>query len=232
MAAIFYAPHPDDENLWTNLAIARAVHDDALDVHVVLMTNTLGAQWPQLATGTGGACSIGHNTTHNFGWTKAQYHALRDAEFTRGCLALGVSADNIHIAAGRSEDFGLTVQWAMGVMAAFEATYPGSRHSATSWQDSHPEHRALALALHGLAHSGGISEARWYLRTEFQAANDGIEESGSSTALDAASDGPATYAVWDPDNQRYAMAYHSVKSLLDDQIAAPHNKWHTIGQNR
>lgn len=229
--AVFYTPHPDDENLWTNLAIARAIHDDLFDTHVVLMTKSVGFIWSLLATGTGGACPLGHGT-HNFGWTRSQYHALRDAEFTTGCLALGVPAENIHFAAGRSEDYGMSVNWAMGVMASFEATYPGARHNTTSWRDSHPEHRALGLALLGLQHSGAVVDPRWWLRTEFQGAWAGTEETGSATALAAASAGPATYTVYDPGNSRYAMAYHSVKDLLDDQVAAPHNKWHSASQNR
>ncbi|HET7030378.1 MAG TPA: hypothetical protein VFI34_07690 [Candidatus Limnocylindrales bacterium] len=227
---LYWIAHADDDGLWMDLQEANAsVGRHA--IHTVILTDMSTDGVYELLTGTGGVCPI-HHVTHAYTMTRAQFTSYRDAEGQANAADMG---GTYHIPSDRMVSGALTSAYCKTQMRAYAALYPGATHHALSWVDSfHPDHRATGFALRDLVDDSTIPIGRacFHLRTEDMAGNAGAEVIASVGAATLAETALAEYTIWNPGSNRYAIGYHGVQSLFDDQLSAAHNKTHTAAQNR
>lgn len=228
--AIWHIPHPDDETLGMAGAILAEAAAGRRNV-VVIYTG-------------GGASAVRHVVNGLIYCTLHQryhkpevegYEPLSVADFTRARLVetlaalevLGVAREDVW-AVGMT-DGALQVNAALTIMRALDRRFPDAVHRTTSLSDTHADHRRLARALYLSVEerkaAGKETDARFYGVYQY-----GLDpDRRGHGKLTVPVDDPdrkraalAEFAVWRPEEGRFALGMHSVPRLLEEAASDPY----------
>ena len=223
---LYFAPHQDDELLSMGLDICRSV-EKKWDVHVILCAD--GARsYVRGLLNDGKDCGK-HEGIHCYELTEAEFVAARDREFIGSCLALGVPRDHIHIPEKRAVDGSVTVEEVEAIMLHYLQELGQDAYVCTFFSGNGPEqhrdHKAVGRAAENLLNRGVIRELKSFVEPYLYhkiIANswilpvDPYVEQATQAQSEKLKKAIGSYSLWDPEQQRYAVGYHSVTTEFND----------------
>ncbi len=228
---IFFSPHQDDELLTMGVAAANIKSSHVINTHVVLCTDgSASAVFATLANEE--ACQL-HDGLHSYRLTESQFVNARDVEFSESCAALGYRPCELHFPFVRAKDKCLSQEIARQLILSALAEVPDAKVCTIMPLEcdfQHVDHTNLGKAAMDLFEEGQIREldlyVEPYLVDKLKEAGAGIWESlhletmapESEEASERLDKAIAAYCRWDPDNKRYAIGRHSVKSEFTDFV--------------
>lgn len=226
---LYFAPHQDDELLSMGIHICTSIQKGC-DVHVILCSD--GAKSGVRNTLHDGKECKKHDGLHQYDLTIEEFIQARDQEFTDSCLALGVSADHIHIDKHRGEDGALAVAAIENLITEYIKKYGTDATvctiSPSNGPKQHRDHKALGQAVANLVNKNVIRKAFLFIEPYHYAdivenprlipveATKITADGSVSKKIQAAID---SYSYWNPDEHRYAVGYHSVTTEFDDFLS-------------
>jgi hypothetical protein len=221
---VFFAAHPDDETIGMAGAIGQAIADGR-PVFVELMTHG-ESSFVRGFLATRGTCAW-HTGSHVYDLSLEDFGDARVREFLDAMHRLGVTG--VHVGGFTSME--LTPSEVSGRIAYWRARKePGlSLRGTAGAQDPesdtdplpHPDHAAVWEALV----ASGFHDVLGYCIYQAVTGKCRYDERVSLGALCSLKrDALAAYEHWDPDNGRYAIAYHSTHPLLED-VAGGCREW-------
>lgn len=223
---LYFAPHQDDELLTMGIDICSSVLKHH-DVHVILCTD--GSKSNVRKRLNNGQKCPKHEGIHHYDLSIEAFIQARDREFMDSCRALGLDAAHIHIPEKRSIDGSLTVQAAENTIQKYLSLFGEDvtvcTISPNNGPAQHRDHKALGRAANNLLNRGIIQDLKFFIEPyhfgqivenprlipidpTIKKAPPQIEER-IKKAIGA-------YSYWNPDEQRYAVGYHSVTTEFDD----------------
>lgn len=203
---VYYIPHQDDEVLTFGKSIMGHVNAGH-NVHVVLMTD-------------GGASIV----QKRLGLTREQFVAARNKEFEYALAIMGVRKENIAYA--NFPDGKMTQAQASGVMQSYEQNFPGASHKTFTWENPHPDHSILGVALKDLSDKGIITDARYYIQRGTTVSQRRIRDSLNYTYDPILKAAARPYYLVDKKNLRYGVGYASVPKSFQAHAAQPFGYYH------
>lgn len=237
---LFFAPHQDDE-LLTLGAYAQHVIAEGADAHVVLCSD--GAKSCVREVLADGQSCGKHDGVHAFELDEGAFSDARDREFLSSCQAIGFRPSRIHFAPKRAVDGCLSQEEALDIIQWFLAISPHAEVCTISplvGESQHRDHRHLGEAALELYRKGRIRSLNLFVEPycldAFRQENPGIElASETASSPESArklADAISQYCLWEPENKRYAIGYHSVTGEFDEFMREPASFWHTAGEAR
>lgn len=243
---LFFIPHQDDEMLSFSTVIKQYM-DNGYNVNIVLMTDGSNVGVNNVINGTNGICKI-HNKKHNPKLEGAKINGLnintfsiqnlvqcRNEEYFRALYKLGLDKSNIHISKFVQKDNNLNKDIAIKGIMEYLNKYPNSivhtfYHVPFS-KGNHADHLGLGRASKELYDNKKINKL--YLHVEPYLVNDFRDKNkneklyeyypSTKAQNDSIVAGLREYSIWQPQNGKYAIGYHSVKRSIDIQIKKPVN---------
>lgn len=223
---LYFAPHQDDELLSMGIDICASLKKNH-DVHVILCADG-SKSYVRGLLNNGKACAK-HEGIHQYNLSVEDFIKARDREFTGSCLALGVPEGNIHIPEKRAVDGSLYVSYGEALIRSFLSRFDADVEictiSPSNGPSQHSDHRNIGQAAENLLKAGVIRKVRFFIEPYlFEKIKDNpqfipvaptIQQASSSVArkISAAVD---SYSLWQPEQQRYAVGYHSVTTEFRD----------------
>lgn len=233
---LFFVPHQDDEALTFGAGIRNHL-DVGDECHVVLYTDGRSSSVRRQLNGEDRSALTRRYydpAAEGYGYlAEEDIVRLRNDEFRRSCLALGVPEAHIHFADGQMRDGSTTVEGCEDVLREYLRRFPGARVKAfTDLGGNHPDHANMGRAARKLARTGAVADLRLYVepyncrnaRREVRRLELLVERSALHSHRVVAS--LEEYKRWDPACDRLAIGYHSVKRCFDDAIARPVSFYH------
>ena len=226
---LYFAPHQDDELLSMGIHICASIQN-GYDVHVVLCSD--GSKSSVRTTLNNGKECKKHTGLHKYALTIEEFIQARDTEFTDSCLALGISADHIHIDKNRGVDGSLAAADVEKLITDYVKKYGSDATVCTlspnNGTKQHRDHKAVGQAVTNLINKNVVRKALLFIEPYHYA--DIVEnprlipvEATKITATGAISDKIKAaiqgYSYWNPEENRYAVGYHSVTTEFDDFLA-------------
>jgi LmbE family N-acetylglucosaminyl deacetylase len=216
--AVFFSPHQDDESLGMSGSVAAEV---AAGRQVFLELMTGGQESAVRTTLANGGRESWHPGTHTYSLTIAQFSLARTKEFLDAAARLHVTGvflngfQENHLTPDqvtRRIDFwkrwggdGLSLHGTAG------AEDPGSGTTGP-----HPDHVAVWTALN----QSGVRDVTGHLIYQYRTHLGTYDERVDFTGVcGARRNALAAYKVWNPSQGRYAIGYHSVRTLFDSSAA-------------
>lgn len=225
--AIYYIPHQDDELLQMGVSILNHINE-GYDVHLVLCTDGQ-TSWAKGILNGKNRCPW-HKTIHRFHLSDEKFLEIRNHEFTWSSLCLGVKPENIHFRQHKDGD--LSVEAAKKIILEFEKAYPDSVHMTMTYMDSHPDHAALGEGVYQLYREKYINDVRFYIDVMQKNRIDGILEPLKKEYLQKLRNAIIAYKSFVPNNNLYAVGYHSVPDWFIKQFHKPNSKYHRVEEYR
>ncbi len=216
---IYFAPHQDDELLTFGVDITSAIAHKK-DVHVVLCTNGAKSCVRQILNNKK-TCPW-HSGKHIYDLSESEFTAARDAEFTQSCAALGIKPENIHILPHRATDGNLQTEFAEAVIIGCLSQFGGKSTVCTIYHGNgltqHRDHKALGFAVENLFKAGAIQKLRFFCEPYClkDSTADFMCKKATPNDIRRIKYALNAYSLWKPQQQRYAVGYHSVPKELDD----------------
>ncbi|CAI6071091.1 PIG-L family deacetylase [Cohnella sp. JJ-181] len=233
---LFFVPHQDDEALTFGAGIRNHL-DVGDECHVILYTDGRSSSVRKQLNGEAKSALTRRfydPSAEGYGYLgEADMVRLRNDEFRRSCLALGVPETHIHFADGQMRDGSTTVEGCEAVLREYLRRYPDARVKAfTDLGGNHGDHANMGRAARRLARSGAIADLRLYVepynlrnaRRESRRLELLVERSRDHAHRVVAS--LREYKRWDPASGQLAIGYHSVKRSIDAAIAKPVSYYH------
>lgn len=223
---LYFAPHQDDELLSMGIDICRSLKKGH-EVHVILCSDGSKSYVRDLL-GNGKTCQK-HEGTHCYELSVAEFIQARDREFKASCLALGVPEENIHIPERRAVDG--SVYWStiekliLEYVTSFGTDAVVCTLSPNNGPLQHKDHKTLGRVAAYLLKSGRIRKVRFFVEPYLYdriAANPRLipVDPEILTATEETAEkiraAIGAYSLWAPEQQRYAVGYHSVTSEFND----------------
>lgn len=234
---LYFAPHQDDELLSMGIDICTSLQN-RLDVHVILCSD--GSKSSVRSTLNNGKPCAKHAGEHIYDLSVDEFIQARDREFLGSCKALGVLDDNVHIAPNRGIDGSLSTDLCEKIVREYLKQLGGDAIVCTiapnNGRKQHRDHKALGKAVDNLLSKGVIKEARFFVEpyhvaqiTENPAL---VPVAPTITAAPAKTvehikAAIASYSYWNPDEQRYAVGYHSVTNEFNDFLRETKTYYYT-----
>lgn len=223
---LYFAPHQDDELLSMGIDICRSLkHGD--DVHVILCSDG-SKSYVRGLLGNGKNCKK-HEGIHCYPLTTEEFVAARDREFRDSCHSLGVPEENIHIPQIRAIDGSVDVAFAENLMLGYLKKAGTDAIICTispnNGPSQHRDHKALGYAAVNLMEKGAVHQVRLFIEPYHYAeiADDPRYTPAAPQALTAQTEvaekirnAIGAYSLWNPEQKRYAVGYHSVTTQFDD----------------
>ncbi len=231
---LYFAPHQDDELLTMGIDIAASVKN-GYDVHVIICTDGASSN-VRLRLGNREFCEQCH-AQHVFDLTKEDFTATRDSELFGSCAALGVKRENIHFEEKRIVDGNLTLDAAKAIIKKYVELIDENSTVCTIYPNDpnvqHRDHRTLGLAASELKNEGEIRHL--VLMEEPYVASEVEHAEGEEPTVFYAPDDIALqiekavseYFLWNPENKRYAVGFHSVPEEMNRLITEKGLYYHT-----
>lgn len=223
---LYFAPHQDDELLTMGLDICRSVAKK-WDVHVILCADG-SKSYVRGLLNDGKSCSK-HEGEHCYQLSVEEFIAARDREFVGSCMALGVPRENIHIPEKRAVDGSVTVEEAEAIMLHYLEKLGKDAYVCTinsgNGDNQHRDHKAVGKAAENLLNRGVIREVKSFVEPYLYhkiIANswilpvDPYVEQATEAESEKLKNAIGSYSLWDPQQQRYAVGYHSVTTEFND----------------
>lgn len=223
---LYFAPHQDDELLTMGVDVATSVRQGH-DVHVILCSD--GSKSGVRKTLCNGKTCSKHAGVHEYDLTPEDFIAARDREFTDSCLALGVQPDHIHIPDDRGVDGSVTAEQTEQIMKRYVADCREMPILCTISPDNgpkqHGDHKAVGQAANSLYKQGLVKEIRFFVEPYHydQIADNPraipvapIFRKASPPVAGKVKRAIGAYSYWNPEQQRYAVGYHSVTNEFKD----------------
>jgi LmbE family N-acetylglucosaminyl deacetylase len=210
-AAVFFAPHQDDETL-TMGADIRHHFVAGRQVVVVLVTNGGASAARASMCASKGICL-----------TAPEFVIARDAEQFAAIQHLAPGAQIFY---ENQPDGALTVAAATAVIQKYIGLFPNGSYKTQSWLDVHPDHIALGTALRNLTNAGLVpnNDARFEQGRSFW---DTMPINGLFVDADAAVTAAYDeYYYWNPPIGRYAIGSQSVPTAFDAARVDPRSRCH------
>lgn len=233
---LFFVPHQDDEALTFGAGIRNHL-DVGDECHVILYTDGRSSSVRRQLNGETRS-ALGRRyydpAAEGYGYLEeADMVRLRNDEFRRSCLALGVPETHIHFADGQMRDGSTTVEGCVDVLREYLRRYPDARvKTFTDLGGNHADHANMGRAARRLARTGAIADLRLYVepynlrgaKREARRLELLVERSRDHSHKVVAS--LQEYKRWDPARGQLAIGYHSVKRCIDRAIAKPVSYYH------
>lgn len=223
---LYFAPHQDDELLTLGIDIINSLQTKA-QVHVILCTD--GSKSNVKKTLNNGKSCCKHEGLHQYDLSADAFVQARDREFTDSCRALGLADTNIHIHPNRSIDGSLSVEAAEKIIQSYVDQYGKDAIVCTIGPDNgpaqHRDHKALGKAAENLLKKGSFQELRLFIEPyhcEKVLNNPRLlplfpyVQKASPLAEERLNQAIRSYSYWNPQEQRYAVGYHSVTTEFND----------------
>lgn len=243
---LYFAPHQDDELLSMGVDICASLKKK-YDVHVILCADGSKSYVKRLLN-NGKSCPK-HEGIHQYDLSTGEFIQARDREFTGSCLALGVPESNIHIPEKRAVDGSLSVPFGETLIRSFLSRFGEDVQvctiSPSNGPDQHADHRNMGKAADNLLKAGVIRKVRFFIEPYlFGKIQDNprlipvaptIQQASASVAqkINAAVD---SYSLWQPEQQRYAVGYHSVttefRDFLQSKACYSFEKYHPAAMTK
>jgi LmbE family N-acetylglucosaminyl deacetylase len=216
--AVFFSPHQDDESIGMSGSIAAEV---AAGRQVFLELMTGGQESAARITLANGGRDSWHPGRHTYSLTIAQFSLARTKEFLDAAARLHVTGVFLN---GFEENHLTTDQVTRRVN--FWKRWGGdglSLHGTAGAEDPgsptigpHPDHVAVWTALN----QSGVRDITGHLIYQYRTHLGTYDERVDFTGLcQARQNALAAYKVWNPSQGRYAIGYHSVRTLFDSSAA-------------
>ena len=233
---IYFAPHQDDELLTLGVDACRTLMDGETDVHVVLCTDGSKSN-KRFEIGNGKECPL-HPGIHQYTLDIPQFITARDIEFRNSCDALGFAPGAVHFYPRRLIDSFLSVEAAEATIRSVLAQFPQGAAVRTispfGGKKQHADHRNLGLAALNLYRAGEIQDLKLFVEPYCIDSCQAEYPDLHLTALPATqeekhriSQGIAAYSLWNPEQGRYAIGYHSVTSIFKEFMNNPVAWYHS-----
>lgn len=232
---IYFAPHQDDELLTMGLDICASVKKK-MDVHVVLCADgSRSAVRRVLNNGKG--CNK-HAGKHCYDLTTEEFIAARDREFIGSCLALGVPKENIHIPEKRCVDGSVSDKEVEKIMLHYLRLLGEDALvcaiSSGNGEAQHKDHKKVGWAAERLLRQGKIKKLKSFVEPYHYPQICGnargipvaayVQRASAETAQKL-KNAIASYSLWDPEQKRYAVGYHSVSTEFNDFLKNMEAYW-------
>ena len=232
MKNLYFVAHQDDELLNTGVLLSDEAQRFPEDTFVILCTDGGGSGVINVL-GDGKDCWL-HKGTHLYPLTREEFSRFRDREFVDSCQILGVKDENVIIHEKRGLDGSLSEEEAESIISAVLRLFPEERDfriravSSLFAGRQNPDHRAIALSCEKLFEKGLFSEM--LLVTDSCFTGDcrelfphiQFEEKAPSeeafVKIKAAAD---CYGIWEPEEGRFAVGWHSVKDEFEYIVKNP-----------
>lgn len=208
--AVWYVPHPDDDALF----MAGSLHDDPAETSVAVLLTRGGASSAINAI----------NKRLDRPLDLADFMAARTREFRASMTALGVQPR--HVFVHDLPDGGVAEADVVDIVREMARRFPDATHHAMTWRDPHPDHAAAGQALRRVHGDGDVREAVFHVPVPLMDESFGTPMVLSDEALAAKRASIAAYTNWDPRAGSYAVATHSVRSLVTRQSDQPVERVH------
>lgn len=233
---LFFVPHQDDEALTFGAGIRNHL-DVGDECHVILYTDGRSSGVRRQLNGEDRSALTRRYydpSAEGYGYLEeTDIVRLRNDEFRRSCLALGVPDSHIHFADGQMRDGSTSVEGCEDVLREYVRRYPDARvKTFTDLGGNHADHANMGRAARKLARAGAIADLRLYVepynrrnaRKEARRLELLVERSEQQAHRVVAS--LQEYKRWDPVRGQLAIGYHSVKRCFDAAIAKPVSYYH------
>ncbi len=225
---IYFVPHQDDELLSMGVDICKSV-SKGKDVHVVLCTDGSSSSVKNVLN-NGKQCNK-HPGEHIYKLSIEEFIKARDNEFIDSCKALGIKYCNIHIPDERGKDGSLDLSVAVNIVKKYLMQIDKNAIVCTISQNNgpkqHRDHKTLGKACENLQNKGIIRKLKLFIEPyHFDQIRDNAWMipvsptviSSNSDALMKIKSAISSYSYWNPQEQRYAVGYHSVTNEFNDYI--------------
>lgn len=207
---IWYVPHPDDETIFMGGSIAH--HRHRRNILVVLTEGGGSAVLPKVNA------RLEHPLTAT-GFTQG-----RLTELSGALAALGV--DPRQVRQHQLTDGALTVSEVHAVITEMAGGFPGATHRTMSYLDPHRDHRTAGRALRQAHQEGVVQDCVFHLPIPLVPDTWGVRAPLSVSDVEVKRAALREYQRWDPGQGRYAIGGFSVGSLIETQLARPHERVH------
>lgn len=220
---LYFSPHQDDELLTLGIDACSTIAGGEYQVHTVLCTDGSMSKM-RLKINDGKECRL-HAGVHQYELDIPQFIAARDIEFQQSCLALGYQPSAIHYFPMRAIDSCLTVEIAEAIITSVLSQFPQGTSVRTispfGGKAQHKDHQCLGQAALNLYRKGVIKDLRLFIEPYCLASSREAfpdlkltEIRADSQTLERLKKAIQAYSTWEPEQQRYAIGYHSVTSMF------------------
>ncbi|MGL6107202.1 cell wall-binding repeat-containing protein [Romboutsia sp.] len=243
---LFFVPHQDDEIISFSNEIKKYI-DKGYNVNVILMTDGSQSGVREILNGEGIVCNL-HKYIHspykeNYKCDNMsisyvndlQFTKYRNDEFKRALLKLGLKEENIHFSRYKEPDKKLSKAMVTRGMMEFLEKYPNASvhtfYDKSYSKENHSDHVILGVVARELYSQGKIKNLCYhiepYLYDKFL--NSGLKENvlveyaESKNAEQSIIEAMREYCIWEPQNGKMAIGYHSVSSIFDQAMKLPIN---------
>ena len=216
---VFFTPHPDDESIGMAGAIREAV-GQGRSVFVEVMTH--GEKSRARGTLNDHGTDSWHPGAHDYDLTEDAFGDARVREVMDAAVRLGVTGVRVH-SFKNGELTAIDVSEQIQYWTGRQVSDPGevglSLRGTAGFQDPrdddnkpHPDHAAVWDALA----ASGVDDVEGYCIYAYTSAHGMPEETRDISPWCAdKKQALAAYGVWDPDNLRFAVGFHSVHKLIE-----------------
>lgn len=243
---LYFAAHQDDELLSMGIDICRSLKRGD-EVHVILCSD--GSQsYVKKVLGNQKSCKK-HEGIHCYPLSTEEFVAARDREFYDSCRCLGVPEENIHIPQKRSVDGSVEVRFAENLMKEYLTKIDPDAIICTispnNGPSQHRDHKAVGNAAGNLLKAGTVRQVRYFIEPyQYSEIADNPRQIPVAPKTVIAQQEVANrirsaigaYSLWQPEQMRYAVGYHSVTTQFDDYLKEMtcrfFDKWNPKKQTR
>ncbi len=232
---LYFAPHQDDELLTMGLDICESVKK-RMDVHVILCAD--GSKSGVRNVLKNGKTCNKHEGTHCYDLTTEEFIRARDREFRGSCLAMGVKPENIHIPEKRAVDGSVSVKQAEDIMMQYLQLLGKDSLVCTissgNGDKQHRDHKAVGKAAENLVNRNVIPRCKVFVEPyHYHQICDNARGipvdpyvlKASPATAEKLKKAIASYSLWDPEQKRYAVGYHSVTVEFNDFLKEMKGWW-------
>lgn len=226
---LYFSPHQDDELLTLGIDACRMLQKGC-QIHVILCSDGSKSSIRKKLS-DGKACPH-HPGIHQYELDIPAFIAARDREFMESCAGLGYLSGCVHISPIRAVDGELSIEKAEAILLDVLSRFPEDVSVRTispfGGKKQHPDHTHLGQAALNLYQKGIIRDLRLFIEPycidSCREAHPLLKltpiraDAGVTAALQKAI---AAYSLWSPQEERYAIGYHSVTTVFKDFLADP-----------
>lgn len=234
---LFLLPHQDDELLSMGAFASNVLGNERDKAYAVLCTDG-SSSGVRRVLADGQTCGK-HADKHVYNMDAEHFADARDKEFLGSCQALGFRPSQVVFHPKRAKDGSLSVEHAEKMILSFLHAFDFGKEAVVCTMSplvgggQHSDHRNLGRAALNLFERRKIDKLLLFVEPycvdEFKRNNPKIALSECGARGDSVKNlqrAIESYSLWNPDEGRYAIGYHSVTSDFDDFMRNPVSYFH------